>query len=359
MDIGSWLSVTAGITLVVIVLADIWFMTLHPDSDGPLSSRMRRFIWRLLIALAARHHGMRRSFLAMAGPVMLAVNFVFWLSFYMLGFALIYWPFMDGFSAKQELLPLSFVDALYYSAITGTVLGYGDITPVQTFPKVMSFVQSGLGFAIVTLAVTYLINVLSSISERDALAVSLSEKTFNTQQGRRYIIRYMATEGARMLLRRLKDLTEQFELLQEKMHHFPFIDLYYRSKEPSHDPEPMLQNLLEVAITARIVALSKSGQILGAAAEDLSNAVEHTMNLITGSHFDDMGKKSIADYKPGEADTAYIKDLKGELSESLGLVFRQTTAEEDEILLRQAYKARVFMDGLQRVTYWHIDHSRQ
>jgi uncharacterized membrane protein len=343
------LSSIAGVILVAIALIDIFFMVLHVDSSGVVSPRLHRAIWNILVAASLRFGRLRRRALALAGPIMLAATFVFWVSLFIVGFALIYMPYLPGFRAEAELLPLTFIDALYYSGVTGTVLGYGDLTPTQAVPKVLSFVQSGIGFALLTVVISYLINVLTSVAERDSLAVKLHQKTGQSGKGRQYIIRYLQQEDVSMLPNRLDRLTDTLHMLQERMHHFPFIDIYYRSLDPSHDPEPMLERLLEVAIAARLVAGSKAGAVLIPAAQDISQAVSHLMEIFMYSHFDTEARSQMKDTAPGDADRRYLHDINQAISDALGRQYAHADSDNAE-LLDFAYRARVFTHNINKLS---------
>jgi hypothetical protein len=70
-----------------------------------------------------------------------------WVGLFILAFALMVWPHMNGaaFSSASGLEPLGFVDALYYSGGTGTVLRFGDITPKLPSGRFSPLLRQGLG----------------------------------------------------------------------------------------------------------------------------------------------------------------------------------------------------------------------
>lgn len=353
MDIFSLFWPIIGIVLVGVTLVDIFFMVLHVDSSGVISPKIHRAIWNVIIAASVRYGRLRRSLLALAGPIMLAVTFLFWMVLFTVGFALIYVPFLDSFRAEGALLPLGFIDALYYSGVTGTVLGFGDLTPTNDIAKILSFTQSGIGFALLTVVISYLINVLTSVAERDALAVNLYQKTGDTKQGRQYIIRYLRHEEIGVLRTRLESLTERIHFLQERMHHFPFIDIYYRSREASHDPELMLDSLLEIALTARLLAGSKHCALLGPVAQDLSMAAEHIMDIYIHSHFDATALSKLENATPDEQDKAYLQEIRESIQQALGTQY-ETAAENSSELLNFAYRARIFMHNINKLSQWEV-----
>ena len=91
-----------------------------------------------------------------------------------LGFALIYYPRMpDSFRRsrpKRRARPA--IAALYFSGTTLTTVGYGDIAPHTTGMRLVALVESASGFALISLAVTYLITVYSALERKRAVALS-------------------------------------------------------------------------------------------------------------------------------------------------------------------------------------------
>ena len=65
-----------------------------------------------------------------------------------------------------------FTGAVYYAGTALSVLGYGDITPVGSGSRILAVVVAGLGFALFTALITYLIQVISGLRVRDRLALT-------------------------------------------------------------------------------------------------------------------------------------------------------------------------------------------
>lgn len=130
MSVAEWLTTVAGVAIVGAVVTDVFITVLHIDREGPIAATLFQGIWRLT-ATGARigKTALRRSVVAIAGPVMLVAVYAAWIALFIVGFALIYWPHLEHFRAEDALLPLGFGDALSVSGVTATVMGYGDITP--------------------------------------------------------------------------------------------------------------------------------------------------------------------------------------------------------------------------------------
>ena len=65
-----------------------------------------------------------------------------WVGLFIVAFALMAWPHVNGeaFSSPNDLEPLGFVDALYYSGGTGTVLGFAESAAAYTVSQAATIV---------------------------------------------------------------------------------------------------------------------------------------------------------------------------------------------------------------------------
>ncbi|MFU8816380.1 MAG: potassium channel family protein [Pseudomonadales bacterium] len=167
MESWAWLAAPAGAMVVIVVLTDVFLTVLHIDRDGPLARRPHLGIWHAAIGLGRLVPRWRRSLLGLAGPLMIVTTFAVWIAAYILGFALIYWPFPDGYTFDSRPPTFDFVDALYFSGKTGSTLGYGDIAPAAPALKVLSVVQATIGFGLLSGAVTYLLNTYVARTRRN------------------------------------------------------------------------------------------------------------------------------------------------------------------------------------------------
>lgn len=62
----------------------------------------------------------------------------------------------DGFTSNLEIK--NFIDAFYFTCVTITTLGYGDITPITTMTKIVVIIESLFGFLFMSLFVSAFIN---------------------------------------------------------------------------------------------------------------------------------------------------------------------------------------------------------
>lgn len=167
--------VIAGLVLVVIGLLDVFLTVLNYDGFSFLTSRVYRMSWGATRAVARRLPGRpAQMLLSLAAPAMLPGTVAIWVGLEIVGFALIYQPAMEAgwFSIKADIEP-TFGQALYLSGVTLATLGYGDIVPGPNFAQALSVFEALIGFAILTLTVSYVLATFRVLEQVRALADTL------------------------------------------------------------------------------------------------------------------------------------------------------------------------------------------
>jgi hypothetical protein len=173
-----------GAALVLWSLIEVWLTIYHKDLDGPATRALQSAVWRVFHLSGRTWRDARRMLLSFAGPVMVLATFGLWVVLFLLGSALMVWPNLaEGYRTEDELGDLGFIDALYYAGVTGTVLGYGDITPLTPLLKVLTFFISGYGFILLGGGITYLLSVVNGASRRNVLALRVRAATHRTGDG--------------------------------------------------------------------------------------------------------------------------------------------------------------------------------
>src|SRR6476660_9339365 len=132
MNAAGWMSTIMGIGLLVLVGLDIYRTILNSRGhSGPDTEMLTRSVWRLVRGTAFhRSRGGRHQLLNHVGPLLLPGIVATLVALLILGYALLYWPQMPaGFNVEVKAKSAHGIEALYFSGITFTTLGYGDIAP--------------------------------------------------------------------------------------------------------------------------------------------------------------------------------------------------------------------------------------
>lgn len=177
----NWLRYTLGTAIIFAALADIYLTVLYPRNNSTISMQISKGVWEFFRWLARLPWGRDKYILSFCGPTLLIVVVVLWVCSLGLGFALLIWPALgNGIQASEGTTPTDFATALYYSGFTLTTLGVGDLVPKTGLWRVVTVLESAIGFSIITATITYLLSVYSALNRRNTFALSLYHRSGNT-----------------------------------------------------------------------------------------------------------------------------------------------------------------------------------
>jgi hypothetical protein len=164
-----------GVSLLLLVVYDVYATILHARArSGPIGELLNRTVWVLTRRLAFRLSRLRRHrLLNVVGPVLLPLLIIVLLALTALGFACIYYPRMpEQFNVQAGAVNSSWNNSFYFSGITLTTVGYGDIAPHTNAMRMTALLEAASGFALISLAITYLIAVYHALERKRAVALS-------------------------------------------------------------------------------------------------------------------------------------------------------------------------------------------
>lgn len=171
----TFLFTAAGVFVLLFVAYDVYATILDASGRaGPLSGWVNRGVWTVTRSLAFRFSRQRRHrLLNLVGPMLMPALIVLYLFLLIGGFALVYFPRMPAeFSIDPSAVSANWIESLYFSGSSLITLGYGDITPRTFFVRFVALVEGASGFALISLAVTYLITVYSALERKRVIALS-------------------------------------------------------------------------------------------------------------------------------------------------------------------------------------------
>lgn len=159
----------------MLVAFDIYATILHARAhSGPIGDWLSRLIWDVARGVAVKLSRPRRHrLLNKIGPLLLPLLIVIYILLLIAGFALIYYPYMPGqFTVNEGSQSPAWIESIYFSGVTLTTVGYGDIVPRTSVMRVIALVESASGFALISLAITYLITAYGALERKRAVALS-------------------------------------------------------------------------------------------------------------------------------------------------------------------------------------------
>lgn len=238
------LECAAGLVLALLVLHDVFDTAVVPGR-GRAGLMVSRRLSRLALPLWRRWrtHGIGVDF----APVVLVVTFVIWISLLVLAFALMLHAFGDAFTPPLG----SFGHALYVSGGALTTMGFGLIEP-HGVPAALIIVGSFSGLAVVTMAVTYLLEVQSNIGRRDTGVLKISTSAGEPPSALALLERYAALgeqDELAQLLRSARDWCAT--VLQSHASHPSLI--YFRSAGTGSGWPATLGTLVDLTLLVELV----------------------------------------------------------------------------------------------------------
>lgn len=168
----DWLARVAGAAIILFVLRDIFHTLVHPKGQGILSRLVFATMWQI----SQLRHGKGRLG-RLSGPLALVTVILAWCVFAVVGWAIVYLPSVpDGFvyssgSAGSTVNPV--LDALYISTTAISTLGFGDIVPAPGWLRIATPLEALFGFALLTVAVSWILQIYPVLARRRVLAIQL------------------------------------------------------------------------------------------------------------------------------------------------------------------------------------------
>ena len=173
---GTFIYTTAGLVLLALLIFDIYATVLHSSARyGPVGESLNRSVWRLTRGAAFRlSRANRHRLLNMVGPLLMPLLIVVYIVLLVFAFALVYFPHVpSGFIFSSTHPEPGWVDAVYFSGVTLTTVGYGDVVPRLTSLRFLALFESASGLVVISLAITYMLTVYTALERKRAVAVSL------------------------------------------------------------------------------------------------------------------------------------------------------------------------------------------
>jgi len=228
----DWLLVPAGALLIFVGVVDVFFTVLHYDGLGFLSSRLYNSLYdsvRFLTRPLPRRY--RALGLSTAAPLMVPVTIVVWIFLVSWGYALVYYAGMvrGNFSLSVPSLGPSFMEALYFSGITISTLGLGDITPTNGVYQVIAVSEALTGFGILTLAITYVLGIYGVFQQLGVLSAGLYHQAQDTREPLSILTPHFPDGQHRGLESHMMQLHRGLVEIYEGIRRYPIV-YYYHSR---------------------------------------------------------------------------------------------------------------------------------
>ncbi|HEX5762905.1 MAG TPA: potassium channel family protein [Solirubrobacterales bacterium] len=271
-----------GIALIALALRDIFDVLFHPRGRGIVARQVVRAVSGAVRRLAPRGRPTR----LLAGPLAYIAVVATWAALLAVGWALVFLPHMpEGFTFDPGLDPRDhsgFLDALYFSLVNLTSLGYGDISPASSLLRLLGPLETLFGLGLLTASLSWLISIYGAIARRDSLAHEVHlAKEAEDRLGEK-----LADADPELLERLLASFAEQLISSRRDLIHFP-ITHYFRTEDEERALSgllPFLASLIEEASEeGRPHALRVRAEMLRMAIDDFAETLRQRLRMPGGT----------------------------------------------------------------------------
>jgi hypothetical protein len=163
--------------------------------------------------------------------------------------------------------------------VTVATLGFGDIVPTDEWLRIAVPVQALLGFALLTAAVTWVLQIYPALTRRRALAIRLSLLR------RSNAVRVLSEEDVPMAANLLEDLAG--ELVQTRVDLTQYAETYYfRDGEESASLAASIETAVQLAHAAERSPrpdMRFAGRLLDTALADFAHLLDEQFLRVGGS----------------------------------------------------------------------------
>jgi hypothetical protein len=169
-----------GAFIVTLTSYDLIFTTFSPRGSGILSSTVTTVVWRAF-GLLCKLTG-RRSFLNGAGILIVSILLIMWVVLLWTGNVLIFMSDKESVVNSTTNLPADTLQRVYYTGYVLSTMGNGDFKGGTDLWLIYSSFISFSGLILITIAISYMVPVLSAITQRRALSIRIASIGNNSQQ---------------------------------------------------------------------------------------------------------------------------------------------------------------------------------
>lgn len=222
-----------GAALMLLFLADIFLTVLYARAGtGLLAPYWDRLVWAVLRGVAGMFGRRRGAVLSFAGPLIVVSLIVFWALELTVGAALIVQPELgSGIRPSSGSTPTDFVTALLVAGNSLSIVGGGDYAPHTGGTRLLYLLNSLVGASVLSLVLSYLVQVYSALRERNALALTIDLMTGGTGDAAEMLARLGPDGELGDAVSELGNLVQPLARTKEAHHFYPLL-FYFRFNEP-------------------------------------------------------------------------------------------------------------------------------
>jgi hypothetical protein len=221
-----------GAALMLLFLGDVFLTVLYARAGtGLLAPRWDRAIWSWFRAVAKLSGRRRGAVLSLAGPFIVVSLVGLWALGLTVGAALLIRPELGtAIRPSSGETPTDFITALLVAGNSLSIVGGGDYAPHTTGTRLLFLMNSLIGASVLSLVLSYLVQVYSALRERNALALTVHLMTGGTGDAAEMLARLGPDGDFSAASSALGNLVQPLAATKEAHHFYPLL-FYFRFSE--------------------------------------------------------------------------------------------------------------------------------
>jgi len=263
-----------GTILFLFVLLDIFMTVLYARlgsrgiarlGAGVLGNLVGRMVSSVLGRIAGSHTW-RGAVTSFGGPVTLVLLLSAWSWGLGIAAAMILQPHLgDTISVQGDRTPTDFVAALYAAGTSLSITGSSEFLPRSEPMRMLYLVNSLVGTTVVTLAVTYMLQLYSSLQRRNTLALEVHLYTAETGDAAELVAALAPLGDFSLTTSNLAAMAQGMTAIEEAHHFYPLL-FYFRTATEERSLIRVLLVSLDAASIMRTALAERECARIGHAA---------------------------------------------------------------------------------------------
>ena len=231
-----------GTIVFLFVLLDVFMTVLYARlgsggiaklGAGIIGNLVGRSV-RTLLGWVAGSGARRGAVLSFCGPITVVLMLSAWSWGLGIGAAMILQPHLaDTIVVQGDRTPTDFVAALYAAGTSLAITGSSEFQPRSEPMRMLYLVNSVVGTTVVTLAVTYLLQLYSSLQRRNTLALDVHLYTSETGDAAELIAALAPMGDWTLTTNNLVGIGQGMTAIEEAHHFYPVL-FYFRPATEEH-----------------------------------------------------------------------------------------------------------------------------
>lgn len=236
-----------GAGVVLLFLADIFLTVLYARAGtGLLAPRWNRLVWAAVSGVSALFGRHRSTIMSFAGPIIVVALIAFWALGLTVGAALVVRPELGtAIRPSSGETATDFVTALLVAGNSLSIVGGGDYSPHTSGTRMLFLFNSLIGASVLSLVLSYLVQVYSALRERNALAMTVDLMTGGTGDAAEMLARLGPGGDFGNATSELGNFARSLALTKEAHHFYPLL-FYFRFEEPLYSVSRVTFILLDL-----------------------------------------------------------------------------------------------------------------